>query len=298
VPLRLLFLAALAAVGAGVLWSVLPVDTRAGNIEITTAKNTDADIVLDAEHGTCPMIVVFLIVSAPDHGTLRGTTSGDLLDDGGLLDDPGDRRCDTLEGEHGWVGFVTYQPDPDFTGSDEFKFRDCHLESGGPEDCDGDGRFDDHFGGGVNTATIFVGDPDGAPTPTPIGTLPAAEARFEANASNDLTLTSSMTDIPGLSRSLAAGNWKIEACLLFAEQGSGDEGQSAAFRLVQGSAAENGAGVIRLYEGEFQTVCFNWLIDISNTTTVKVQARKAGGTGQSAVLSSNETSRMIGTEEP
>jgi hypothetical protein len=124
------------------------------------------------------------------------------------------------------------------------------------------------------------------------------EDKVERNASNNLALSTTMQDVPGLSATLDTGNWKVEVCLLFAEQGSGDELQSAAFRLVVGGTAEAGAGVIRLYDGQFETKCFNWLIDLIGDTTVKVQARKSGGTGESAVLSTNETSRMIGTEEP
>ena len=121
---------------------------------------------------------------------------------------------------------------------------------------------------------------------------------MQKNASSDLQLTTTLTDVPGLSQSLDAGNWKIEVCLLFSEQGTGDEGQTAVFVLVQGSTQLNGAGLVRLYDSQFQTTCFNWLIDLSSDTTVKVQARKSAGTGTSKVLSGNESSRLVATEEP
>ena len=122
--------------------------------------------------------------------------------------------------------------------------------------------------------------------------------KFQANATGDLTLTITMQDVPGLSRTLADDNWKIEVCVLFSEQSSGDEGQTAAFRLLVDGTDPGGAGVVRLYDSQFQTTCFNWLIDTAANDVVKVQARKSGGTGQSKVLSGNETSRMIGTIEP
>jgi endoglucanase len=146
--------------------------------------------------------------------------------------------------------------------------------------------------------------PDGTPTdtptptPSPTPTPGAGTQKAEVNATSDLTLSSTMQDIPGLSRSLAAGNWKVEVCVLISEQGSGDEGQSAAIRLLRGTTVEKGAGVVRLYDGQFETSCFNWLIDLSGTTTVKVQARKSGGTGQSKILSGNDASRFIATIEP
>ncbi len=134
----------------------------------------------------------------------------------------------------------------------------------------------------------------GGPAQAQVG----VEDRVQRNASADLTLSTVMTDVPGLNALLDTGNWKIDVCLLFSEQGTGDEGQSAAFVLVVGVITQPGAGVVRLYDGQLETVCFNWLIDLTSDTTVKVQARKSGGGGESKVLSGNLSSRLVGTEEP
>jgi hypothetical protein len=124
-------------------------------------------------------------------------------------------------------------------------------------------------------------------------------------ASGDFTLTDFLQPVPGLSAALAGpvdsflefGVWKVEVCLLFETQGSGDEGRSAAFALRVDDVVQPGAGVTRLFANRFQTTCFAWHLDLSVTTLVEVVARKdTGATGTSKVLAGNETSRLIATE--
>jgi hypothetical protein len=130
-----------------------------------------------------------------------------------------------------------------------------------------------------------------------------------ANASADLVLTDTLQVVPGLCLNLPPGKWKVEVCLLFHGTGAGDEGRSAAFRLVKDPKDPrpvDGAGVTRLYANIFQTTCYIWLVDIGIGPlpvgqTVQVTARKdTGATGDSRVLQGalNTTSRMIATAEP
>jgi hypothetical protein len=128
-----------------------------------------------------------------------------------------------------------------------------------------------------------------------------------ANASADLVLTDSHQVVPGLSLNLPPGKWKVEVCLLFQGTGAGDEGRSAAFRLVKDPKVPipvDGAGVTRLYANIFQTTCYVWLVNLGIvplTQTVQVTARKdTGATGDSRILQGvgNTTSRMIATADP
>src|SRR3989304_5766889 len=82
--------------------------------------------------------------------------------------------------------------------------------------------------GGVLWAWLSAGSSGAAPALQ-------VEDRVQKNATGELALSTTLTDVPGLSQSLDAGNWKVEVCLLFSEQGAGDEGQTAVFVLVQGA---------------------------------------------------------------
>jgi hypothetical protein len=63
-----------------------------------------------------------------------------------------------------------------------------------------------------------------------------------------------------------------------------------------------GAGVTRLFANRFQTTCNAWLINLTGATNafrVEVLARKDdGATGNSKILSGNQTSRIIVHEVP
>jgi hypothetical protein len=135
--------------------------------------------------------------------------------------------------------------------------------------------------------------------------MPAPENGFVQKViTSDFTLTDFLQPVPGLSATLAGpfnatanGDWKVEVCLLFETQGTGDEGRSAAFTLRLDGVVQPGAGVTRLFAGRFQTTCFAWILNLAQDTAVEVMARKdTGATGSSQILFGNETSRLIATE--
>ena len=129
---------------------------------------------------------------------------------------------------------------------------------------------------------------------------PDLNGGFVFNASSDLTLTTSLQTVPGLTsmstaplasplilpedmiggyfsdpeEASAVKKAKVEVCLTIVSgdgPGTGDPGQTAAFDLTvfgirlnpslhEGNPNASGVGVIRLQDGTFQTVCQNWLI--------------------------------------
>jgi hypothetical protein len=144
-----------------------------------------------------------------------------------------------------------------------------------------------------------------APPDPPVQGSPDPEIGFVQKViTSDFTLTDFLQPVPGLSATLAGpanaqaeGDWKVEVCLLFETQGTGDEGRSAAFTLRLNGVVQPGAGVTRLFAGRFQTTCFAWILDLADDTLVEVMARKdTGATGASQILFGNETSRLIATE--
>jgi hypothetical protein len=141
--------------------------------------------------------------------------------------------------------------------------------------------------------------------PPPDGPALEVEIGFVQKViASDFTLTDSLQPVPGLWANLAGtlnaqafGDWKVEVCLLFETQGTGDEGRSAAFTLRLDGVVQPGAGVTRLFAGRFQTTCFAWILSLADNTLVEVMARKdTGATGSSQILFGNETSRLIATE--
>ena len=288
-PLLLLGALAALALAGGLLWWRLPIPTAradapvAFDVTAATTANVSVTFQLVGEH-PCTVDVDFEIVTDPDeaHGDISSTSSGDL--ESSVIVSELDDFCNIIDSRHRVN--VTFAPASGFTGTATVTYRAWH-------DANENQAID---GGEVASATHTVPiNVTASAAPPPSAT---AADKVELSASGDLTLGASMQDVPGLAVTLDAGNWKVEVCLLFSEQGSGDEGQSAAFRLVTGGIVELGAGVTRLYDGQLQTTCFNWLIDLPLNTVVTVQARKSGGGGDSKVLSGNETSRLIATEEP
>jgi hypothetical protein len=135
--------------------------------------------------------------------------------------------------------------------------------------------------------------------------VPAFEKGFvQRVVTSDFTLTDFLQPVPGLSTTLGGpvnaqveGDWKVEVCLLFETQGTGDEGRSASFALRLDGVVQPGAGITRLFAGRFQTTCFAWILDLAGDTLVEVMVRKdTGATGSSQILFGNETSRLIATE--
>ncbi len=110
-----------------------------------------------------------------------------------------------------------------------------------------------------------------------------------ADASADLTLTTTHTDITGASVTLAKiGTWLVIASFTFSiEAGTYGIGQ-----LVVDGTAQSGAAFFGNQDGasfpETGTVTQSWIVTVATADKIaKLQAKKAGGTGTSSCLQSN-----------
>ena len=104
-----------------------------------------------------------------------------------------------------------------------------------------------------------------------------------ARQTAELTLTTSYQDVPGCSLSLAAGTWLVVGVLNVNAIGAGDDGQWACGALLVGATIQDGISTWKLKDGTGGTCAQAWVITVSSTTTVKIQAYKTGGTGTSRV---------------
>lgn len=110
-----------------------------------------------------------------------------------------------------------------------------------------------------------------------------------------LTLTSSFQDITGATVTLAAvGKWLVTASVEFVPIGAGDAAQllSAQLSLAAGSTADNtGLVICQMDAGDtaFGVTAFQqWIVTMaSGTGVIKLQGKKAAGTGSSVIVAAN-----------
>jgi hypothetical protein len=126
---------------------------------------------------------------------------------------------------------------------------------------------------------------------------------FIADATSDLTLTTSLQSVPVLTVETPPGGgvlYEVEVCLLFQGEGTGDEDPSAAFAPRVRGPLEDRAGVTWLCSNQLQTTCHIW--GITDTFFVSaiievVTHKDTGAAGTSKVVSGNGASRVIVTRE-
>lgn len=120
-----------------------------------------------------------------------------------------------------------------------------------------------------------------------------------AVCSSGLALTTTPTDVTGMSLSLTPGKWKVDVSVLFSIAGAGDVGPNFEASLVTsgGTATITHGTATILYSVTAQpvvnTCAKSWYVNVTATTTCKVQGSKSAGAGTSTIAATY--SNMVAT---
>lgn len=106
-----------------------------------------------------------------------------------------------------------------------------------------------------------------------------------AVATSGLTLTTTYTDIPGVTLTLTkAGKFIITAHVNFGKDIVNDSGQVGFYRLVFDGSAQTGEPSVDFAGANSEFVSWEWSVTAATTAkVVKLQAKKSGGTGTSGI---------------
>lgn len=113
-----------------------------------------------------------------------------------------------------------------------------------------------------------------------------------AQAGN-LVLTNVLQDLPSATLNLEAGNYLVYGTFYVV---GGDAGQTFEGRLVVGGVLNPIIAVCNLEVGIANTITQLWTIQLTQTTTVKLQGRKTGGAGVSTVYATYTTLTALETK--
>lgn len=142
---------------------------------------------------------------------------------------------------------------------------------------------------GSDSVTFSVDDGTFTPTTATVTITVAVAAvpgltAVQADATADLTLTTSFQDVPGATLTLnTAGTYTITGNLHYRKFGSGDQGAFFNGRLLLNGVEQPGRVTVNMAVGEAILETRTWVVTVSAGDVVKLQARKHIGTGSSKV---------------
>lgn len=123
-------------------------------------------------------------------------------------------------------------------------------------------------------------------------------------ASGDLTLTNVLQDMPGVSIVVDPGTYKIDGSFDFLTSNDDlDNNQTGHGALLVDGVAQTQEAIVtlsRMASGARlrSDVYKSWVITCANTCTVKLQARKTGGTGSSQLMGNNTAMIIVKVRTP